>query len=429
MNKGFLDKLYLVLLVVVLGGIVLQAPISVALGSLFPHLNLLIKSWAEILLVVVSLIAMWLLYKKQQFGLLKNKLFIVIGAYVLLHLVMLIFLWQGLTPSLAGLAIDLRYIDAFVLAYIAMKLYPEWRDTFIKTAVWGAVVVLGFAVLQVFVLPHDILKYLGYGKSTIEPYLTVDLNSAFVRINSTLRGPNPVGAYAVLALGGVLTFVLEGRHKRSRKLAWGIAGVAAAGLIALWASYSRSADLALIVTLLVAIGIYLRRRVVALSVVGLVVVVIGSIYALNITGHGTFIDNVVLHDNPSTGAAISSDEGHASSLQEATKQALRQPFGAGVGSTGSASLLGDSPQIIENQYLFTAHEVGWVGLLLFAIIFVWILDGLWQQRKNWLAAALFAGGIGMAVIGLLLPVWVDDTVSIVWWMLAGIVLGGKNDRA
>jgi hypothetical protein len=35
-----------------------------------------------------------------------------------------------------------------------------------------------------------------------------------------------------------------------------------------------------------------------------------------------------------------------------------------------------------------------------------------------------ASGIGLALIGLLLPVWVDDTVSIVWWGLAAIATGG-----
>ena len=53
----------------------------------------------------------------------------------------------------------------------------------------GAVVVLGFAVLQATVLPRDVLAGIGYSRSTISPYLLVDDNPALVRINSTLRGP------------------------------------------------------------------------------------------------------------------------------------------------------------------------------------------------------------------------------------------------
>ena len=100
----------------------------------------------------------------------------------------------------------------------------------------------------------------------------------------------------------------------------------------------------------------------------------------------------------------------------------QQPLGAGVGSTGSASLYTDSPVIIDNQYLFIAHEAGWLGLALLITIFVVIMVRLWHGRKNWLALGVFASGIGLALIGLLQPVWVDDTVAIIWWGLAAIAL-------
>jgi len=39
-----------------------------------------------------------------------------------------------------------------------------------------------------------------------------------------------------------------------------------------------------------------------------------------------------------------------------------------------------------------------------------------------LALSVLASGIGIAVASLFLPVWADDTVSIVWWGLAGVAL-------
>src|SRR5690606_28126439 len=111
---------------------------------------------------------------------------------------------------------------------------------------------------------------------------------------------------------------------------------------------------------------------------------------------------------------------------------INQPFGAGIGSTGSASLIGPGDSlIIENHYLFVAHEVGWLGMVLFIVIFVMVMQSLWRRRQSWLALAVFASGVGMALIGILLPVWVDDTVSIIWWGLAAIVLarpakGGRS---
>ena len=82
--------------------------------------------------------------------------------------------------------------------------------------------------------------------------------------------------------------------------------------------------------------------------------------------------------------------------------------------------------VIENQYLFIAHEVGWLGLAFFMYIFITTLRRLWQRRDDWRAAAVFASGIGLAVIGLLLPVWVDDTVSIVWWGISAVILAGEG---
>src|SRR6185312_10535467 len=145
------------------------------------------------------------------------------------------------------------------------------------------------------------------------------------------------------------------------------------------------------------------------------------------TRNTDFVSNVVLHDNPVGGSSTKSDQGHISSLKDGISRALTQPFGAGIGSTGSASLSTDKPLIIENQYLFITHETGWVGLAVFVMIFVGVLNRLWQRRENYLALGVFAGGIALAVIGLLLPVWVDDTVSIVWWGLAAIAIGGKYD--
>jgi hypothetical protein len=107
---------------------------------------------------------------------------------------------------------------------------------------------------------------------------------------------------------------------------------------------------------------------------------------------------------------------------------LEQPFGAGVGSTGTASYYTAAPIIIENQYLLIAHEVGWLGIILFLGIFIEVMRRLWIRRQDWLAVGVFASGIGMAVIGILLPVWTDDTVSLIWWGLAAIVIGGVNGR-
>ena len=69
-----------------------------------------------------------------------------------------------------------------------------------------------------------------------------------------------------------------------------------------------------------------------------------------------------------------------------------------------------------------AHEVGWLGVVLFMAIYITFLVRMWRERNDWLVLAVFASGVGLGVAGLVLPVWADDTVSIVWWGLAAVVL-------
>jgi hypothetical protein len=57
MKLNRLEKTFIVLLLVVFGGIVIHAPLSVGLGTLFPDYSLLIKSWKEILLVISLVLA------------------------------------------------------------------------------------------------------------------------------------------------------------------------------------------------------------------------------------------------------------------------------------------------------------------------------------------------------------------------------------
>ena len=74
-----------------------------------------------------------------------------------------------------------------------------------------------------------------------------------------------------------------------------------------------------------------------------------------------------------------------------------------------------------------AHEIGWFGLAIYLVIIFVVMRRLWLGRNYWLALAAFASGVGLALIGLLLPVWADDTVSITWWGMAAIALiGGEK---
>jgi len=278
-------------------------------------------------------------------------------------------------------------------------------------------------MLQVAILPHDILKYIGYNIDTISPYLTVDQNHAFIRINSFLRGPNPLGAYAGLALTLIVAAAVKRKVSKNKWPQIIIAILSAGGLVALWASYSRSAMIATAVSIAIVLVVTTFKKLSTKMwvFIGILAVILGC--GLFMIRDSAFISNVILHENPNGGSSINSNEGHANSLIDGFDQLIRQPLGAGVGSTGSASIIGGNSEIIENQYLFIAHEVGWLGLAIFLFIFVSIMIRLWKLRDDWLALGVFASGIGLAIIGILLPVWVDDTVAIIWWGLAGLAIG------
>lgn len=411
------------LLLVILGLVVVHAPLTVFIESRWPGIGDAAKAWKEyLLLIALVLICVKITLTNAWHKILKDKLLWLIAAYALLHGILVVTGTVSALSAVAGLMIDLRYIAYFVAVYVFLRLCPQYTWSFYRIALVGSVIVIGFALLQQ-VLPRDFLKYVGYSESTIKPYLTVDENPDYVRHSSTLRGPNPLGAYAVMVLAGVVACgIAVGRKVKNAKVKYLHLVLAIGASVALWTSQSRSAWIAAAIVIAVLFTQRYRKvfsgKIVAWLVLGAVVLAVG-VYAIKDT---SFFHNVVLHDNPTTGASIDSNTGHAESLVDGTAKMLANPLGNGVGSTGSASLYGDKPVIIENQYLFTAHEVGWLGLALFIVIFVTVMYRLWWQRYDWISLALFASGVGLAVIGLLLPVWVDDTVSIIWWGLAAVAL-------
>lgn len=430
MNAKIVDRIHLSTLLVILVGVIFHAPLSVGLGVLFPDYSLLIKSWKEILMVILIPLAIYIVTKRKLWRELAGDwIFRVIILYTALHLVVSLLFWQGIIPTLAGLAIDLRYVLFFALVYVIVRVMPRARRSIIIAAIIGAFTVTVFAVLQLF-LPADILSHIGYSKETIAPYLTVDKNPDYIRVNSTLRGPNPLGAYVGMVLGLLTAALVRSRlNLKDKKVLIATIILAGASAIALWISYSRSALVAGIITVCIVLGITIMKKISRRAWIAFAIILAVLAGGLTLARDTEFVSNVILHENPNGGSDLSSNEGHVESLQYGIGQLFREPFGSGVGSTGSASLLGAQPTIVENQYLFIGHEIGWLGLLLFGILFVLIMIQLWKRKQDWLALGLFASGIGLSLIGILLPVWVDDTVSIIWWGLAATALaGGVYDR-
>lgn len=429
-KRFFFEQLPLGLLVAVFGLIVVHAPLTVWLGTVFPDQAVAIKAWKEVLIAIAAILVGAQLWRQGALAaFMRRQVVVLVALYAVLHVAMIGIYPQPFQATVAGLLIDLRYVAFFAVMYGFLTLYPRYKRLFVYVGIVGACVVVGFAALQL-ALPKDALSAIGYGDATIEPYLTVDKNPDFVRYSSTLRGPNPLGAYAAIVLVSVFAY-----SAFAKKRAWNWRTVAVGGLltvgslVALWVSYSRSALLGAGIALAVVAAVRFWRKLRPRTWL----IIAGGIAALALTTYvvkdTTFFQNVIMHNNPTTGAAIDSNAAHAESLIDGLRRMAVQPLGAGVGSTGSASLFSGSSVIIENQYLMIAHEVGWAGLAVFLLLFLVVMKELWARRTDWLALAVFASGLGLAFIGLLLPVWADDTVSIIWWGLAAIsLIGGEYGK-
>ena len=84
--------------------------------------------------------------------------------------------------------------------------------------------------------------------------------------------------------------------------------------------------------------------------------------------------------------------------------------------------------IIENQYLFVAHEAGWLCLAIYLAVLVAVLRRLWRRRDDWLALGVFLSGVGLSIVGLFLPVFADDVVALVWWGLSALIIARPFDQ-
>lgn len=423
--RTLLDKVVLGILLAIMGGIAVHAPVSVWLSTQLPEFELLIKSWKEIAMGFATVLLLISVFQKKKTHLFtRDKLLWLVGCIAVLHVVYLLIFNNNQVSEFAGLLIDLRFYLYFTLVYVYIRLRPQDTRLLILAFFAGAAVVAVFALLQVFVLPKDILAHIGYSAETIKPYLTVDLNQAYIRINSILRGPNPLGAYAVIVLSMIAALYGRKFAKLGGKRQLTVAVIGAGSLAALWWSYSRSAMLAAFVAALAfvaAVGFSsISRRVLVWG--GSIVATGAILLSLVIAANPGFVSSVFLHENPNGGSAHTSNDGHVSSLVRGFEQSSSDPLGDGIGSTGSASLFGDEPRIIENQYLMMAHESGWLGALLQLAVFGWVLFVAWKNRQRPIALAVFASGIGMAAIGVVLPVWADGTVSLTWWGLAAVAM-------
>lgn len=428
------NKLAAILVTVVLSVVPFHAFITVWASSLVGHYTLL-RLWDDVVLLGVFLMACsWLVRDRallQWFG--RSLLVRLIFAYTLLTILLgCIALAKGEVTDRAlayGVLVNLRYLVWFLVVLLTAQRSPLLKKNAEHMLLYPAVVVVVFAVLQFTVLPHNFLSHFGYNASTtIAPIETINQNSHYIRVQSTLRGANPLGVYLVIVLSAVLAFYAWS-WRRIEGLAYSALVLT---LIALYATGSRSAWIGAVFTLGVIVWLRLSARRARLILGGFALaIVVGGALGYLLLKNNASVQNELLHTQTNSAVKVTSNGAHLSAARQGLNDVLHQPLGDGPGTAGPASVYnGVRPaRIAENYYIQIAQEVGWAGLALLLAIFVLVALELYELAgTSPLALTMFASFIGIGFVSMLSHAWTDDTLAYVWWGLAGIALARQPKK-
>ena len=393
-------------------------------ASIFGHYTAL-RLWKEALLVicVVGVLILFALDHKIRSHTLTRRLVWLILAYIGLTSVWGLIAYTGneVTAKAVGygLIVDLRFPIFFLVCWSLALRMTRLRTRWQWLVIGPAIIVIIFGLLQIFILPHDFLKHFGYGPNTIYPFETINHNNQYFRIESTLRGANPLGAYLLVPIS--LLMVLLASAKRS----WRNILLFIGSLIVLLYTFSRSAWVGAVLSIATILLIKIRsKKIKQYIAVGAACVLVVSVGLYISFRHNTRFQNFVFHTQTNSAVKSTSDQGHTSALKNGLHDVIHNPLGNGPGSAGPASVYntGHPTRIAENFYVQIGQEAGWLGLLLFILINVGVGYLLWLRRSDPLALCLFASLIGLSFINMLSHSWADDTIAYLWWGLAGIAM-------
>jgi hypothetical protein len=194
-------------------------------------------------------------------------------------------------------------------------------------------------------------------------------------------------------------------------------------LVVLFYSYSRSALVAAVAAFAV-LAWWLagkrERQWLATSAVVAVVLAAGFVY---IERNSSLVQEEVFHTNSHSSSPQTSNTVRRSALREGWHDVTRQPLGRGVGTAGPASTHNDHPaRIAENYYIQIAQEAGILAAALFIAINILVALQLWQRRQELLPQVLLVSLLGISLVNMVSHAWADDTLSLLWWGLAGVAL-------
>jgi len=446
-----------------------------------------VKAWKEILILLFCVLAFffWLGDKdRKPFDNLDLSIFLFGG---ISFLVGILFTGSGFPENMPQIVWGAKYGLLFLFLFFFVRrihFFETEKNDLINAALLSATVVIFFGILQTTVLPENFLTHFGYSNEygvtnvpgelsychKIENVITHD---EFCRIQSTLSGPNQLGAYLLIILP--FFFYRMIRSNTNVKMLLYFVPLFF-GIIVLFLTWSRSAWIGALVMIATFFVIEARKSLLALLYLVLLGLGISAIFtpafipdewddlrfiSLACAGIALFMMLLVFVANvyhrffsqaggfffPTVlGALIyarafrgeffwniiyrpSSSQGHWERWSDGVRYIIENPLGLGLGDAGPASarfaLPGQTGFLPESWYLQVGLESGFLGLALFLTILI-LLGMKILQIKTDLSKVVFLSLVGVSVAALFLHSWESSVVAITFWTLAGIVLSPQK---
>lgn len=355
----------------------------------------------------------------------------IIFAYILVMSVVTL-ATTGIRGLIFGGRYDFMFLLIFLLIYHASIFFQKSLAYYIKIFLISGGLMLLVSGLLKFPLSEELLLFVGYSPNASAwdfggaPPIFHGIHGASVRrFQGLLDNPNTMGAFILIFFGMLAYFF---RYKKDWHFVVGIFGLGFIAMIVY--TYSRSAMLAIVVGILVAIsGFFVtilkkyRRQFFGISAI--LAIVVASVYVM-FTSRG---DQII--------GRADSTKGHAERMIIGMNRFLSAPLGQGMGSAGPAYRhvlrLHDSSRaeveksdvfyIPESWYIQQFIEGGFLGGLLFLGIMAMIFFALYSLSP--ILGGMFAG-IGM--MNFFLHTFESSVISLLLFSLVALVIGKNRQK-
>ncbi len=312
---------------------------------------------------------------------------------------------------------DFSLFFAVLLGLSNMGSSKKNNALIVTSAIIGSVSIL--AVILYFAGLHDNLdKWLGYGLCGTNEVLKIGGDSGWLRTRGFVRNPNELGALLIVPIVVLLHAWVTDPRKRSGRLLVPLTG--ALSLLLLTFSRSSWLGLAIAIVALFIVDASFRLNVFRRALLIGFVLASLSIASFVIGRSNTLINSLFLHK----GTQSNSTQQHIDAKEEGVDEIIDNPLGRGPATTGVVGLTINPTTYLESEssYLDIGVAYGWLGLILMIGLLI-IVGLLLYQAAAW---PVLAGFIGIAVAGMVIPVWSNLTVTLFTGLLVGLSLGKKT---